>query len=129
MTDETNDAWMKPEPASPWSALRWRFLGCLLLLPVLLLGGRLLPETLLPETLALALLKLPVALWLLALALFARARFWRDPRPLWGRFALGDDAAGLALRLAATGATMILGLVAFVLALFFVALPFNAGRW
>lgn len=115
---------MKPGPANPWATLRWRFVGCLVLLPALLFGG-----WVLPENVALVLLNLPILLWLAALALFARARFWRHPRPLWGRWPLRDGRTGLALRLAATLATLILGPAAFVLALLLLVLPFNAGRW
>lgn len=123
MTDETNDAWMKPSPPNPWRVLGKRLLGCLLLLPLLLI------TRMLPEALALALLKLPIVLWLLSLLLFARARFWYNPQPLWGRLSLGGRSwVRWTLRVLATLLTIALGLPAFVLIVSVLALPFLVGR-
>ena len=122
MTDETNDAWMKPSPPSPWRILGWRFLGCLVASPLSWFCGRLFPVA------VDLFIYLPLALWLLCLIAFCRARFWVDSRALWGRLAIaGPGWYRCAMRVLATLLTLALGLPAFLLGLIILAIPFAVG--
>jgi hypothetical protein len=126
---------MKPGPPNPWRVLGWRFLGCLAVVPLMWLSGWLLPESVisLPKALSTLLIYLVMylgpLLWLLSLVVFCYARFWREPRPLWGRLPLaGPSCARWAMRVLATLLTLALGLPAFVLIFFIVAIPFAGGH-
>jgi hypothetical protein len=132
VTDETNDAWMKPGPPNPWPILGWRLFGSVMVIPLWFLFGGLLPDAVLPlpEALILPLIYLGPALWLLSLVAFCYARFWRDPKPLWGHLVLAGPGWGRwALRVLASLLIVALGLPVYVLAFFIVIMPFNAGRW
>jgi hypothetical protein len=85
---------------------------------------------LLGTALSMVVVSLPFVLWLLSLLLFARARFWRDPQPLWGRLAVAGPAWDqLALLVLSTILTVALGLSVFVLSFLILAFPFAAGHW
>jgi hypothetical protein len=74
--------------------------------------------------------QLPRALWLLSLVAFCYARFWRNPKPLWGRLVLAGPGWGrFALRVSVSLLVVAVGLPVYVLVLSVLLLPFSVGRW